>query len=280
MPLVTEIDEDQERWNEYGRRMTERIRRDPSAHQISVDRFPMPYRFDDEQVAELRASLGDLTGKRVLELGCGYGRFAVYLAKLGADVTAVDLGYDLVYATRVLAEVNDAACQVAQVDIEAIPFAPGSFDVVVGIAVLHHMSVPDVARVVRDVERVLVPGGRAYFYETVEDSRLFNAAQKLLPAGRAGSEHYRPSVLNRPAWRAFVAQLDEREMTSQEFRDAGSAAGFVQVSITPYGLTNRLERLRASWKAPLSRLDSVLLRRVAPLRRLARFAMVEYRKAG
>ncbi len=62
---------DQERWNDYGRRRIAAIEKNPEAFKITADAFPMPNRLDDHQVADLLAAVGDLRGKRVLEVGCG-----------------------------------------------------------------------------------------------------------------------------------------------------------------------------------------------------------------
>ena len=83
-------DVDQARWNELGRRQSEAIAAHPERFIISADEFPMPYRLDDEQVGDLLEELGPLKKRNVLELGCGYGKSAVYLARRGARVTAVD----------------------------------------------------------------------------------------------------------------------------------------------------------------------------------------------
>ena len=274
---MADIDTDQERWNEYGRHQLDQLAVNPERFMIDTRTSPMPYRLDDHQVKDLRDILGDLSGKRVLEIGCGYGKFATYLAKLGADVTALDLGYDLVAATRALAAVNGVECTVAQANIRTLPFASGSFDCVLGLAVLHHLSTADVAAAVADSRRLLRPSGIAVFYETIEDSPSFNFLQKLIPAGAKGRPHYRPSMLRRRAWRQFVEELDEREMTTAEFVDAGR--DFVSVSVSVYGLLSRLERLGIpqSWVRGLSRVDRAVLARAAFLRRFGRFALVTYR---
>ena len=46
----------------------------------------------DEDILAVLAALAPLGGSRVLELGCGLGKFSVYLALHGASVTAVDVG--------------------------------------------------------------------------------------------------------------------------------------------------------------------------------------------
>src|SRR5712692_7695503 len=65
-------------------------------------------------------------GKKVLDAGCGGGRFAHYAARYGAEVWAVDLGPAVEVATRTTENAGELA--VVQADVHALPFAPESFD--------------------------------------------------------------------------------------------------------------------------------------------------------
>lgn len=100
---------------------------------------------------------------RVLELGCGTGFFLLNL-KLAGVVDAghvTDLSPGMVQvAQRNAADLGfDVEGRVA--DAERIPYDDGTFDLVVGHAVLHH--IPDVEQAFREVLRVLKPGGRFVF---------------------------------------------------------------------------------------------------------------------
>ncbi|MFN2613021.1 MAG: methyltransferase domain-containing protein [Solirubrobacterales bacterium] len=98
-----------------------------------------------------------LTGKQVLDVGAGSGRHSFHAAKAGAQVVAVDLGASIDVARRNL----PATVLTVQADAEALPFEPGSFDLVMSIGVLHHLPDPDralctVARFARDGAHVHV----------------------------------------------------------------------------------------------------------------------------
>jgi ubiquinone/menaquinone biosynthesis C-methylase UbiE len=101
--------------------------------------------------AEVMDLLGDLRGARVLDAGCGTGHFSLPLAAANA-VTGVDISAEmLVFArTKGLAPVRAAA--------EALPFAGGVFDVVLAASVIQ--LIPDGAAFVRELLRVVKPGGR------------------------------------------------------------------------------------------------------------------------
>ena len=101
--------------------------------------------------------LGEVAGKRALEVGCGAAQCARWVAAHGATVVATDIsGEQLRYA--VLAP----ALSFVQCDAQALPFADASFD----LAFSSYGAVPfvpDSARVMAEVARVLRPGGRWVF---------------------------------------------------------------------------------------------------------------------
>jgi SAM-dependent methyltransferase len=124
--------------------------------------------------------LGDVEGKRVLDLGCGSGENTALLARRGARVSAIDISVSLLRLARRRVElhhVQDRTSLVAS-SAHALPVATGSIDVVFGIAVLHHL---DLMMVQREVVRVLKPGGRAIFQEPIRNSPIVRAVRRLIP---------------------------------------------------------------------------------------------------
>jgi len=98
--------------------------------------------------------------KRVLDAGCGNGRFAYYAAKFGGEVWAIDLGPAVEVARRNTANVGNV--QVVQADLYCPPFAPESFDFIYSIGVLHHLPAPEAA--FQNLLRYLKPGGEIQIY--------------------------------------------------------------------------------------------------------------------
>jgi SAM-dependent methyltransferase len=98
-----------------------------------------------------------------LELGCGTGFFSLNLKLAGVldDAHVTDLSPGMVEVARRNARSLgfDVLGRVA--DAERLPYDDDSFDLVIGHAVLHH--IPDVERALREVLRVLKPGGRFVF---------------------------------------------------------------------------------------------------------------------
>lgn len=98
-------------------------------------------------------------GKRLLEVGCGMGTDLLQFARGGARVTGVDLTPRSVEISRRHLHLCDERGDFAISDAEHLPFVDESFDVVYSNGVLHHT--PDTAGAVRELHRVLRPGGLA-----------------------------------------------------------------------------------------------------------------------
>lgn len=98
-------------------------------------------------------------GKSVLEIGCGTGTDLVQFARGGAQVTALDLTPRSIEIARRRFGVYKLAGEFAISDCEALAFPDSSFDAVYSFGVLHHT--PDTERAIREIHRVLKPGGTA-----------------------------------------------------------------------------------------------------------------------
>jgi SAM-dependent methyltransferase len=98
-------------------------------------------------------------GKKILDAGCGNGRFAYYAAKYGAEVWAIDLGAAVEVARR---NTQSRNVHVVQADLHHPPFAPESFDFIYSIGVLHHLPDPEAA--FQNLLRFLKPGGVVQIY--------------------------------------------------------------------------------------------------------------------
>ncbi|MFV2110804.1 class I SAM-dependent methyltransferase [Micromonospora sp. LOL_025] len=109
--------------------------------------------------------LGDLAGRRVLELGCGAAAAARWLATQGARPVALDLSAGMLRHAALAAGRTGVRVPLVQADALALPFADAAFDT----ACTAFGAVPfvaDSAAVMREVFRVLRPGGRWVFSVT------------------------------------------------------------------------------------------------------------------
>ncbi len=110
---------------------------------------------------------GSLIGKRVLEVGCGRGVGVEILLSLGAEhVTGFDLDPKMIaLAQKRLKKYGDRA-RVYVGDAEAIDAPDTSFDAVVDYGVIHH--IPQWQRALKEIARVLKPGGTFYFEDLLK----------------------------------------------------------------------------------------------------------------
>ncbi len=125
-----------------------------------------------------------LRGKRVLDAGCGAGRFTDVLAAKGANVFACDLSsaVDACFETCVTnapADDKRGTVQVFQADLMKLPFRSGVFDAIHCAGVIQHTSDPE--KVMRALTTFLKPGGKLFynFYE-VTPTRNFQAIKYTL----------------------------------------------------------------------------------------------------
>ena len=99
-------------------------------------------------------------GMTVLELGCGAGYFTQELARSGADIVAIDVSPELLEIART--NCSSPNFQYQTQNAHALSYSEGVFDSVVGSSVLHHLEIEEA---LRDICRVLKPGGTIYFTE-------------------------------------------------------------------------------------------------------------------
>ena len=108
----------------------------------------------------IRAMLPDLAGKRVLDLGCGFGWFARWAREHGAaSVLGIDLSERMIARAR--ADTMDPAIEYRIGDLEVLELPVASFDFTCSTLAFHYIQ--DFGRLVRAVHRSLVPGAHLVF---------------------------------------------------------------------------------------------------------------------
>jgi ubiquinone/menaquinone biosynthesis C-methylase UbiE len=131
----------------------------------------------------------DPSGRHVLDYGCGQGRDAISLVRRGAaHVTGFDLSEHEVAAARRAAEAAGVADRTTftVADAHATPFEDDAFDLVIGNSILHHL---DVEVAVREIRRILRPGGTAAFVEPLAANPILRVGRALTPGARTPDEH-------------------------------------------------------------------------------------------
>jgi SAM-dependent methyltransferase len=108
----------------------------------------------------LRALLPDLKGKRVLDLGCGFGWFCRFARAEGAkEVLGLDVSEKML--TRARETMPDPAVQYQHADLESVALPDEIFDLAYSSLALHYLVHLD--RLIGNVSRALMPGGRFVF---------------------------------------------------------------------------------------------------------------------
>ncbi|MGH8518186.1 MAG: class I SAM-dependent methyltransferase, partial [Panacagrimonas sp.] len=138
--------------------------------------------FTTPAAAHLVTFAGVVPGQTVLDVACGTGVVAVTAAQTGAKVSGLDLSPALLIDARRNAEVVEASIDFREGDVEALPYADASFDVV--LSQFGHMFAPRPAVAIAEMLRVLKPGGRIAFSTWPPElliGRMFDLLCEYLP---------------------------------------------------------------------------------------------------
>src|SRR4029079_6945873 len=117
------------------------------------------HRYTKEWHIPAAAGFAETKGLRVLEIGCGLGTDGAQFARAGADYTGIDLTDAAIDLAQKRFQLFNLPGKFQTDDAEKLSFADNTFDVVYSHGVLHHT--PDIESAIREIHRVLRPGGRA-----------------------------------------------------------------------------------------------------------------------
>lgn len=121
-------------------------------------------------------------GERVLDVACGTGNLAIPAARLGADVTGLDIAPNLLEQARERAAAEGLNCKFDEGDAEQLPYADASFDTVVTMFGAMFAPRPEVAA--KELVRVCRPGGRiamANWTPAAFTGQMFKTSAKHVP---------------------------------------------------------------------------------------------------
>jgi ubiquinone/menaquinone biosynthesis C-methylase UbiE len=130
--------------------------------------------------------LGDVRGKSLLDLGCGAGENSVYFAKLGAHCVATDYSPGMVEVALKLAEKNGVTVTGKVVNAMEIDYPDNSFDIIYAANLLHH--IPDPLITIREMHRVLKPGGKMCFWDPLRHNPVINVYRRIATEVRTEDE--------------------------------------------------------------------------------------------
>ena len=231
-------------------------------HDVAASSYDTKWGIDFGEVGQaqvlgkLRKLLGgelDAGFGRSLEIGAGTGYFSLNLLQTGVvrEATCTDISPGMVRTLAANAERLGVNVRAARADAEALPFPDGSFDLVLGHAVLHHL--PDLDKAFAEFHRVLAPGGRIVF--AGEPSRLGDRLAWLPKRGATAlAPLWRRLLGAGPAPDGSVAEDEESERHDHELERLVDIHAFAPGDLDGYArragfhhVMVRGEELTANW---------------------------------
>lgn len=208
---------------------------------------------------DVARELLDIKGNRILDVGCGEGRFTRFLAQAGATVTGLDVRQAVLDRAAARSKKEGVTVEWIQGRAEAMPFEDESFDIVVFSNSLHHVAPELMEGAIREAARVLAPNGTLYVMEPIAAGPYFEATslvnderevrnKALAALHTAGSVGFQPvQEMTYMAKRVFASFEDY----AREQREAGEKRARV--------LDERGEEIRARFLAAARKEDGTLV---------------------
>ncbi len=162
---------------------------DDWANSIHIDEVMVDESFEACTSPENRLilnRLGNLTGKKLLELGCGAGEASVYFAKKGAKVTATDISNEMLEVVKKVAEKHGVQVETLKAYSHTVDVGDGTFDIVYAANLLHHV---DLETTLREAHRILKEGGVFASWDPLHHNPLINIYRKMATEVRTEDEH-------------------------------------------------------------------------------------------
>jgi ubiquinone/menaquinone biosynthesis C-methylase UbiE len=195
-----------------------RIPYDPAMASMTSSLAALPL-IDDE--LDLLGELVPLAGQEIIELGCGNAQLACALLERHPDSSVTALEVDERQHAKNLASSPRAGLRFVVAGAQAVPFPDASFDLALMLKSLHHVPLALMSQALREIARVLRPGGHLYVSEPVfagvynDVIRLFNDEQAVRGAAQAALD----KAVHSGAWQIVADRWFETTMRFRDFED-------------------------------------------------------------
>jgi len=222
----------------------------------------------ERMLSEYRVYLGEELGRvgRYLDIGCGTGTAVVNLS-LSDRITEAhgsDISIGMLRVCRKNARAAGGGVTLTQSDAQSLPYQDESFDFITCHAILHHVPHPE--QVVREVHRLLKPGGRALMFEPTRygTEMVFTVMRYTWGVPYAIRERLKGK---KPIWvveEEYVDTLDSPvDVTTfrpRELREIVGDIPFTEAKVTTYGFLSNFTKFFAH-----------AFRNITPIRKITDF---------
>jgi SAM-dependent methyltransferase len=171
------------------------------------------------------AMLDPRPGRRILDAGCGRGEVLLACARRGADVAGADFSPAALEITGTL--LNGHGADLREARLTALPWAAGTFDAILSGDVIEHLHPADGARMLRELRRVLRPGGRLVLHTA--PNRVFLDLTWPLARWPMRAAGMGPVVTRLDEWIAASKRYHFNEQHLHGLRGGVRRAGFADV---------------------------------------------------
>jgi ubiquinone/menaquinone biosynthesis C-methylase UbiE len=145
--------------------------------------FEAPTAMENQFILQL---MGDLRGKKLLDIGAGLGESSVYLAMQGADVTTVDISPQMVGTALKLGAQFGVKLQGLVSGGEVLNLPEAAYDIIYIANTIHHVQ--DRASLFAQMRRALKPGGRFFSYDPLAYNPAINVYRRMASEVRTPDE--------------------------------------------------------------------------------------------
>jgi len=137
---------------------------------------------------KLKKLIGNVAGKKILDVGCGKGSFSIYLTQKGGDVIGIDLSSNFIEFCKEEAKKLDLKIEFVEMNAQIPDFPDETFDIIIGSRVIHHL--PDMHLFFRECKRLLKKNGFITFIEPLKKNPIVELNRKYFaPKERTTHEH-------------------------------------------------------------------------------------------